>query len=124
MGKTGLVTPADWIPSFDGVKTKLKSGAKVTDAGCRFGASTIIMAKGYPRSTFIGFDHHKPSILIARKCTKEAGLTNVTYVVAKPIDFPVRDTTSLATSIICITWAILSALRSTSKRHSHRMVRG
>lgn len=46
------------------------------------------MAKAYPRSTFIGFDYHKPSILTSRKWAKEAGLTNVTFAVAKSTDYP------------------------------------
>lgn len=49
---------ANWIPSLDGVEAKLKRGAKVADVGCGFGASTIIMAKAYSTSTFIGFDYH------------------------------------------------------------------
>jgi hypothetical protein len=63
---------ANWIPSLDGVETTLKSGAKVADVGCGFGASTIIMAQAYPRSTFFGFDYHPPSILTARKRAKKA----------------------------------------------------
>ena len=41
-----------WIPSLDGVEVKLKQGAKVADIGCGHAASTIIMAKAYPNSTF------------------------------------------------------------------------
>jgi 2-polyprenyl-3-methyl-5-hydroxy-6-metoxy-1,4-benzoquinol methylase len=51
-----------WIPSLEGVEVKLKSGAKVADIGCGHGSSTILMAKTYPKSTFVGFDYHKPSI--------------------------------------------------------------
>jgi SAM-dependent methyltransferase len=79
---------ANWIPSLDGVEAKLKRGAKVADVGCGFGASTIIMAKAYPASTFIGFDYHMPSILTARKRAKEARLKNVTFTVAKSTNYP------------------------------------
>lgn len=82
---------ANWIPSLDGVETKLKRGAKVADVGCGFGASTIIMSKAYPTSTFIGFDYHKPSILTARKRAKEAGLKNVTFAAAKVTDYLGKD---------------------------------
>jgi len=82
---------ANWIPSLDGVEAKLKKGAKVADVGCGFGASTIIMAKTYPASTFIGFDYHKPSILTARKRAKEAGLKNVTFAAAKSTNYPGKD---------------------------------
>ncbi len=79
---------ANWIPALDGVEAKLKAGVTVADVGCGFGASTIIMAKAYPRSTFIGFDYHKPSILTARKRAKEAGLKNVKFDVAKSTNYP------------------------------------
>src|SRR5713226_9763784 len=77
-----------WIPSLDGVEAKLKRGAKVADVGCGFGASTIIMAKAYPTSAFIGFDYHKTSILTARKRAKDAGLKNVTFAAATSTDYP------------------------------------
>jgi 2-polyprenyl-3-methyl-5-hydroxy-6-metoxy-1,4-benzoquinol methylase len=82
---------ANWIPSLDGVEARLKTGAKVADVGCGLGASTIIMAKAFPKSTFVGFDYHKPSILGARKRAKEAGLENVKFDVAKSTDYPGKD---------------------------------
>lgn len=78
----------NWIPALDGVDTKLKAGAKVADVGCGFGASTIIMAKAYPHSSFMGFDYHKPSILTARRRAKEAGVKSVTFEVAKSTNYP------------------------------------
>jgi len=65
---------ADWIPALDGVQAKLEAGARVADVGCGHGASTIILAKAYPRSTFVGFDYHKPSIEQARERAKAAGV--------------------------------------------------
>jgi 2-polyprenyl-3-methyl-5-hydroxy-6-metoxy-1,4-benzoquinol methylase len=77
-----------WIPALDGVEAKLTAGAKVADVGCGFGSSTILMAKAYPKSTFVGFDYHKPSILAARKRAKEAGVKNIAFTVAKSTDYP------------------------------------
>ena len=77
-----------WIPALDGVEAKLKAGATVADVGCGFGSSTILMAKAYPKSKFIGFDYHKPSILAARRRAKDAGVKNVTFTVAKSTDYP------------------------------------
>ena len=48
------------------MEEKLKKGAKVADVGCGHGASTIIMARAYPNSSFIGFDYHSGSIERAR----------------------------------------------------------
>ena len=48
--------------SLTGAEEKLKAGANVADVGCGHGASTIIMAKAYPHSTFHGYDVHEKSI--------------------------------------------------------------
>ncbi|HXJ36031.1 MAG TPA: class I SAM-dependent methyltransferase [Candidatus Eisenbacteria bacterium] len=67
---------ASWIPALDGVEAKLQAGARVADVGCGHGASTIIMAQAYPRSTFVGFDYHQPSIVSARQHAEEAGVAD------------------------------------------------
>lgn len=79
---------SNWIPALDGVKAKLQKGALVADVGCGFGASTILMAKAYPNSTFFGFDYHKPSIVASRKRAKEAGVKNVAFKAAKSTNYP------------------------------------
>ncbi len=79
---------SNWIPALDGVEAKLKAGATVADVGCGFGSSTILMAKAYPTSSFIGFDYHKPSIVAARTRAKDAGAKNVSFKVAKSTDYP------------------------------------
>src|SRR5205814_9569559 len=74
---------------LEGVKSKLEKGARVADVGCGHGASTVIMAKAFPRSTFTGFDYHEPSIASARAVAREAGVTEQTkFEVAAAKDFP------------------------------------
>ncbi|MFK5982211.1 MAG: class I SAM-dependent methyltransferase [Flavobacteriaceae bacterium] len=77
-----------WLPALDGVVEKLQKGAKVADIGCGYGASTIIMAKAYPNSTFIGYDFHDKSIEQAIQRTKEASVTNISFEVATAKNFP------------------------------------
>jgi SAM-dependent methyltransferase len=80
---------SSWIPALDGVEAKLKAGAKVADVGCGHGASTIVMAKAYPKSQFFGFDYHLPSIERARKLAAEDGVGDrVTFAQANAKDFP------------------------------------
>ncbi len=80
---------SNWIPALDGVEAKLKAGARVADIGCGHGASTIIMAQAYPQSSFVGFDYHAPSIEVARKTAKDAGVGDrARFEVARAQDFP------------------------------------
>jgi 2-polyprenyl-3-methyl-5-hydroxy-6-metoxy-1,4-benzoquinol methylase len=83
----GYLTSA-WLPALDGVVDKLQAGAKVADVGCGLGASTLLMAKTYPSSRFIGFDAHPRSIEIARERAARAGLAErVEFEVARATDF-------------------------------------
>src|SRR5207302_9376435 len=62
------------------------------DVGCGYGASTIIMAKAFPKSRFVGYDFHKPSIEYARKSGAASGLSDrVSFEVAKAQDYPMRN---------------------------------
>ena len=81
-----------WIPTLDGVERKLKAGARVADVGCGHGASTILMAQAYPKSTFTGFDYHDGSIAQARATAERARVGDrVRFEVAKAKDYPGRD---------------------------------
>ena len=64
----------NWLPALDGVEAKLHAGARVADVGCGVGFSTLLMAKAYPQSSFVGFDFHEPSIASAREHAQEHGL--------------------------------------------------
>jgi SAM-dependent methyltransferase len=83
---------SEWIPALEGVEAKLKAGAEVADVGCGHGASTILMAKAFPNSRFVGFDYHQASIERARAAAAEAGVADrVRFEVAAAKDFPGRD---------------------------------
>jgi SAM-dependent methyltransferase len=82
----------EWLPALDGVVDKLRAGAAVADVGCGHGASTVIMARAFERSTFAGFDIHEPSIRSARTAAAEAGVhPRATFDVAAAADLPGHD---------------------------------
>jgi SAM-dependent methyltransferase len=80
---------SSWIPALDGVEDKLRNGIKVADVGCGHGASTIVMAKAFPKSEFVGFDFHEPSIIAARQRAEAAGVAaRCRFEIARSTDFP------------------------------------
>jgi SAM-dependent methyltransferase len=80
---------SSWIPALDGVRERLERGGAVADIGCGHGASTILLAQAFPRSRFLGFDNHAPSIERARQAAAEAGVADrVTFEVAGAEDYP------------------------------------
>lgn len=77
----------EWIPALDGMHDKLTAGARVADVGCGHGASTIVLAEAYPKSTFVGYDNHPPSLDRARAAAKQAGVDDrVTFEMADAIE--------------------------------------
>jgi SAM-dependent methyltransferase len=80
-----------WIPSLENgkIQEKLKQGGiKVADVGCGYGISTILMAKAFPNSEFIGFDFHIESIEKANNLAKQENLNNVKFEVFSASEFP------------------------------------
>jgi SAM-dependent methyltransferase len=79
----------EWLPALDGVVAKLQRGATVADVGCGHGASAVVMARAFPRSTFVGFDYHAPSVERATAAAREAGVDgNCRFEVAAAKEFP------------------------------------
>jgi SAM-dependent methyltransferase len=75
-----------WLPALDGVVPKLKRGTTVADVGCGHGASTILMAQAFPKSTFVGSDYHTDSIETARRRADEAGVADRVRFEVAPAD--------------------------------------
>lgn len=83
---------SSWIPSLTDVKSKLEAGARVADIGCGKGASTVLMAKAFPKSHFFGFDYHDKSIEAARHSAERQGVADrVTFQQASAKAYPGND---------------------------------
>lgn len=73
-----------WIPAVAGLEKKLEEGIRVADIGCGYGRALIKLAKSFPRSRYVGYDIHEPSILRAVENAREEGVEEI-------IDFHVLD---------------------------------
>jgi 2-polyprenyl-3-methyl-5-hydroxy-6-metoxy-1,4-benzoquinol methylase len=81
-----------WLPALEGIPKKLDDGIRVADIGCGVGFSTLLMAKAFPKSSFIGYDFHAPSIEQANAHAKAHGLADrVRFVTARAKDISERD---------------------------------
>jgi len=93
----------EWIPALEDVGPKLRAGAHVADIGCGHGASTIILAQAFPRSRFVGFDYHAPSIESARRRARDAKVDDrVRFEVASAKDYPGRGEYDLVAFFDCL----------------------
>jgi 2-polyprenyl-3-methyl-5-hydroxy-6-metoxy-1,4-benzoquinol methylase len=71
-----------WLPAITGINVRLKEGISVADVGCGHGTSTLILAEAFPKSNFIGFDDHAPSIEVAKKAASKKKLNNISFEVS------------------------------------------
>jgi len=94
---------ASWIPALEGVAAKLKAGATVADVGCGHGASTLLMARSFPKSRFFGFDYHSGSIEYARHvCSRDGLQDQVTFEVASAKSYPQNGSYDLIAFFDCL----------------------
>jgi SAM-dependent methyltransferase len=91
-----------WLPALDGVVARLERGACVADVGCGHGASTILMARAFPRSTFVGSDYHEGSVEVARERAREAGVAERVRFEVAPADGYGGEGYSLVTMFDCL----------------------
>ena len=68
-----------FLPTVDKgqLLARLTAGIRVCDLGCGHGVAMNLMAKSFPKSTFVGIDNHGDAV---RKAA-EAGLSNAVYKV-------------------------------------------
>ena len=60
---------------------RLEGGIRVADIGCGTGYCINLMARHYPKSSFVGYDVSEAAIGRARDEARALGLTNVSFVV-------------------------------------------
>jgi len=54
-----------WIPALPSVDAALRAGGSAADVGCGNGQAVLVLARGYPRATVVGYDNFAPAIAAA-----------------------------------------------------------
>jgi len=80
-----------WLPAVPDLHRRLRSAPapRLLDLGCGLGASSLALARAYPRATVLGVDLDEASVAGARAAAAEAG-------VADRVSFAVGDAAHLA----------------------------
>ena len=74
----------EYLPSIPDIHERLtKPGARVADVACGVGWAAISLARAYPNVTVDGFDLDEPSIEIASRNAKDAGVADRVQFEAK-----------------------------------------
>ncbi len=68
-----------FIPAAKGLPERLRAGIRAADVGCGTGHAVNLLAREYPRSTFVGYDISDEAIASARREATDLGLVNVTF---------------------------------------------
>ena len=70
------------LPLVPGVVELLEHGVSVADVGCGRGHAVNLMARAFPRSTFVGIDFSDAALEAGRAEATEWGLTNASFLAA------------------------------------------
>jgi SAM-dependent methyltransferase len=91
-----------FLPAVKGLPERLQSGINVADLGCGTGHAINLMAREYPRSTFVGYDFGDDAIARARAEAKTMTLTNARFEVMDVTQVPSEPKFDLITSFDAI----------------------
>lgn len=67
------------VPMADGLTEALRRGIRVADIGCGTGHSTVVLAREFPASRFVGYDLSDDALGTGRAEAAEVGLPNVRF---------------------------------------------
>lgn len=87
-----------FLPLAKGLPERLAAGIRVADVGCGTGHAVNLMAREYPKSSFVGFDLSEEAIARARAEAREMGLANARFEVLDATRLPAEPKFDLITT--------------------------
>lgn len=90
------------LPALQGVTKSLKNGALVADIGCGAGGAVLLMAKAFPKSSFVGYDISTYAIDRAAEKLQQSQLTNATFADPRNTPLPADHSLDFVTTFDCI----------------------
>lgn len=90
------------LPALDGVVDRLRAGASVVDVGCGAGSAVLLMAAGFPLSTFRGYDISHYALARAAQKLDESGLHNASFHDPRDAPLPADHSVDFVTTFDCI----------------------
>ena len=91
-----------FLPAAKGLPERLQGGIRVADVGCGTGHAVNLMAREYPRSSFVGYDISEDAILRAREEARQMGLDNARFAAMDATRLPAEPAFDLITSFDAI----------------------
>ena len=91
-----------FIPAVDGLNASLDKGIRVLDIGCGTGHAINILAREFPRSTFVGYDIGEDAIAAARSEAERMRLANASFEVVDVANLPSNPKFDLITAFDAI----------------------
>lgn len=85
-----------------GLRARLEAGIRVADVGCGTGYCVNLLARTFPRSTFVGYDFSEEGLVRAREEARAMGLTNASFVAQDVARLPAEPKFDLITAFDAI----------------------
>ena len=91
-----------FIPAVPGLVEALRHGIRVLDIGCGSGHAINVLAREFPRSTFVGYDIAEDAVASARAEASKLALKNTTFGVVDVASLPTEEKFDLITAFDAI----------------------